>query len=1211
MKKRTAVRTLRPRYLEIEGLQSFKELQVVDFDKLGETGLFGIFGPTGSGKSTILDAITLALYGNVQRALRGTQGIINTNSNSLKVVFAFDLVKNGTRKTYRVERTYRRKKDSENSAEARTARLFTVVDGMEIPLADKTSEVTEKVEELLGLTLDDFTRSVVLPQNKFQEFLFLEKVKKREMLERIFYLEEYGKRLSEKVSRRISIIKNELSRVQGGMSALGDISEKTLVEAESMLKAAHEMKEEIDKELKLLEVQYNESKEIWELVSELALVNDKEEKHKAVQDEIDAKKKLLESSIRAEGLVDVIKKYREFDKELENTRKELDLTCTQFETACKKLEEAKKQHQEILREVETERPKLIEERTKLLNALEMKKELDIIDQKLKDLRREYLDLREKLLEKEKVINDRKLSIEAADKKEQEYRQEIEKYKVDIDYRNDVLFAVRLMDELDDIRNEKEKIQSRYNELALRTDELEKGLKEIEKQRLATQEELNKLKVLQEAHEKAKPCERNEIIKEIGVSHELKGLIGVIKSAKSEAESVSDKLNALMCQAGKAKEDYGKSLKKKARLEAVLEELRQRVEDLREKYERNAAYMLARNLKEGEPCPVCGSKSHPEPAVLACDSNTDNIGEELKAARESLTEKEKEARNIENECIKQDEQLKSLENLIMQAKSDLAKRELEYKTLYSKLPADMQCMELDAVEEAIEAGRLQNELKLRKVEEWEVRLEEIKTDINKLNDVLSGQLMEEKSKKAELDIVRDNLDQVESALKEAESRKEKTVKSYKELAGKLNIENARDENKRIQENDRKHQMLQKQLEQLQENRKTLQRELERLTEEKQELSGRLVEVENDGKNLKMQRLKEEQKIRDIAGDNDIERRIEDIDKRILVLAQNEKESGEQVKLIEQQYNMLNTRKITLQNQLEFLNKNLLSEKSRLDALLDEKGFESVEEAENALMEKERQEALNKEIQEYENEGRNLEAQKRMIFSKLNNRSITEEEWDLISRTYEEKKMQREEAVLAFEREKNNYNAIRNNFEKWVELNRQHKEYSRKNEMLEQIQKLLKGNSFVEFISEERLRYVAREASETLGVLTKYRYALELDTDNGFIIRDNANGGVHRLVTSLSGGETFLTSLSLALALSKQIQLKGQSPLEFFFLDEGFGTLDSSLLDTVIDSLERISTSERVIGIISHVPEVRNRIARRLIVEPPSSDGSGSKVRIEKA
>jgi exonuclease SbcC len=142
-------------------------------------------------------------------------------------------------------------------------------------------------------------------------------------------------------------------------------------------------------------------------------------------------------------------------------------------------------------------------------------------------------------------------------------------------------------------------------------------------------------------------------------------------------------------------------------------------------------------------------------------------------------------------------------------------------------------------------------------------------------------------------------------------------------------------------------------------------------------------------------------------------------------------------------------------------------------------------------------------------------------------------------------------------------------------------------------------------------VAAKASQTLGYMTRFKYGLELDTESGFMIRDYANGGVCRMVSTLSGGETFLTALSLALALSEQIQLKGQSPLEFFFLDEGFGTLDNSLLDNVMDALERISGNERVIGLISHVPELKSRIGRRLVITPPSPQGEGSHVILERS
>lgn len=90
---------------------------------------------------------------------------------------------------------------------------------------------------------------------------------------------------------------------------------------------------------------------------------------------------------------------------------------------------------------------------------------------------------------------------------------------------------------------------------------------------------------------------------------------------------------------------------------------------------------------------------------------------------------------------------------------------------------------------------------------------------------------------------------------------------------------------------------------------------------------------------------------------------------------------------------------------------------------------------------------------------------------------------------------------------------------------------------------------------------------------------------------------------------MTSLSLALALSAQIQLRGQYPPQFFFLDEGFGTLDPELLDTVITSLEKLHDDRLAVGIISHVPELRARLPRKLVVIPAGDAGAGSKVVLE--
>lgn len=247
---------MRPRYLEVKGLQSFKEVQRIDFDALGETGLFGIFGPTGSGKSTVLDAITLALYGSVQRAgkgSRGTQGIINTDMDEVKVSFTFDLFKEGARKTYRVDRVYRRRKGSDVSAENRLSRLYEMAKEGDIVIADKLGDVNSKVQDLIGLNSEDFTRSVVLPQNKFQEFLMLDGADRRKMLERIFYLEEYGQRLTEKLSTRLNCVEKQLKNVEGAISSLGDASAEALQAAERRLKEAAAFKDKADRELQLIE----------------------------------------------------------------------------------------------------------------------------------------------------------------------------------------------------------------------------------------------------------------------------------------------------------------------------------------------------------------------------------------------------------------------------------------------------------------------------------------------------------------------------------------------------------------------------------------------------------------------------------------------------------------------------------------------------------------------------------------------------------------------------------------------------------------------------------------------------------------------------------------------------------------------------------------------------------------------------------------------
>ncbi len=111
-----------------------------------------------------------------------------------------------------------------------------------------------------------------------------------------------------------------------------------------------------------------------------------------------------------------------------------------------------------------------------------------------------------------------------------------------------------------------------------------------------------------------------------------------------------------------------------------------------------------------------------------------------------------------------------------------------------------------------------------------------------------------------------------------------------------------------------------------------------------------------------------------------------------------------------------------------------------------------------------------------------------------------------------------------------------------------------------------------------------------------------------VADSALGGLHRPPSTLSGGETFLVSLALALALSERIQLAGRARFDFFFLDEGFGGLDAVTLDAAVSALERLRGPHRVIGMITHLAAIEERMPRKLRVEPGRA-GAGASMHLE--
>ncbi len=150
-------------------------------------------------------------------------------------------------------------------------------------------------------------------------------------------------------------------------------------------------------------------------------------------------------------------------------------------------------------------------------------------------------------------------------------------------------------------------------------------------------------------------------------------------------------------------------------------------------------------------------------------------------------------------------------------------------------------------------------------------------------------------------------------------------------------------------------------------------------------------------------------------------------------------------------------------------------------------------------------------------------------------------------------------------------------------------------------LLRSNRFERWMLTEALDVLVEAASKTLNALSQGRYSLGSNAEEEFVVIDHGNADETRSVRTLSGGETFQASLALALALSEQLaslSTAGGVKLDAIMLDEGFGSLDADTLDAVASTIEALGTEGRMVGLVTHVPALAERVPVRFRVSAGS-------------
>lgn len=1127
---------MKPIKLAIKGLHSFRDEQVIDFGRLCGSGVFGIFGPTGSGKSSILDAMTLALYGKVERASNNTHGILNHAEDQLSVSFTFAL-QSTLDKSYKVERVFKRvDKTKVKTSLCRLIEIGTV----QTVLADKAIEVNRQIESLLGLTIDDFTRAVVLPQGKFAEFLSLKGAERRQMLQRLFNLEQYGDRFMQALRTRAAETLSKKNEMLAELAGLGDASREKLAQAETNLAQADEnlLKRKLEREE--AGMTHLKNQEIWMLQKERDGCLAEQTKLYENQEYIERKKEKLLLSLTAEAL----KPYADASLESQKKYDEAGRRLQEAERIYKQRKEeytASQQEEEAFFSYKRKKePELLQIREKLVHGIQVEQALSAEKQKEASLETQKLQKDQEVSELQEQLKKETALLDRAQKKQNDLKKELATFTVSSEERKQCQEAGQLAYQI-------ARITEHHDKETARKLEADESVKKT--QRLADEEQKEK-KWLEERIQQAfgTLIELYEITceSEIRLSH-------TVHEAQHQLRQLSER-------------------REEAKMEAFADELRKKLQD-------------------GEACPVCGSIHHEQKPEHHSSVPEYPFEEEMAGLEKVISGAKPLSDEFLSTKIKLEEQ------------ADYLLREAPFIK-----ETGNQTQEAAAAAESAPSPEQLEEMA------WDWR--KLKQDIQESKEKTSYLL---KKYKETAKAYEQLLEKLEYEAKESERMgafaaelKASITQASSEFSDRF--ENAKvsqvaEWQRAIEEKDKASEALAKRIE-------TSVQFLQEKEEARARLSDRIQMLEREKwdlhyslEHLRKSIAEKQQELSSFSQASGLHQQLEKATSELEQMTAKEKKLAEQKSTLLNGLTQAETDYKGSQSYLQDARKGMKKAEEAWKEKAAESPFADWQQIKEYFLTQEDTVFLKKEVEAFEDQKKQCAANLKRIETLLKGRSLTEDEWQ---KTAAAKKDADNSYDLAME-ERGAYHKI------LMELKGRHERYSFLEDQLNKLQvhidrlgkmqAVFKGNSFVEFLAEKQLESVSRDASTRLSNLTRQRYAIEVDSEGGFVMRDDANGGYKRPVSSLSGGETFLTSLALALSLSAQIQLRGEYPLQFFFLDEGFGTLDQELLDTVITALEKLQSDNLSVGVISHVQELRERLHRKLIVHPSEPGGRGTEVVIE--
>ena len=1221
--------------IHLKNLNSLKGEVFLSFEEapLKNCGLFLITGPTGAGKSTILDAITLALFGEVPRFqdMGGNKKERKIVTYGAEDAFSEVTFESGG-KAYRAKWSMGRIGQGKNKGKFAPSKREIVElapnrqSGQ--PLATKKKEVDGLIEQLLGgLNFKRFIRSVLLAQGDFAEFL--KNVKDRaEILERITNSERYSE-ISSAAYERHDIAKKALEKLQEqkeNFALLSPDEQEQLHQQKASLEEEQGIREQ---QIKQLQQQLQHLEQLAKLEAEAqALASQQEELQQAWEKAQPALQALQQHNQAAVYQPDLLAL-----EELEAKEQLLDQALQDLNTAqqqgFQQLQVLQEKDQQLQQQLQTAQAayQAFDKNYAAIVALDstilnQQNNLQELEKKMEALQLKIKAQNQQL----KVLEQQQITTQNQQQHLQQWLQEHQHHatllatpvieKLQLEQEN----WLNNQQQLTTVQQEQQALTVAQQQTQQQQEELQQELTTAQQQQqqaqaaylqLCSQEQLDGLLPHEEQLGQIKQVYEN-----------LDGTLELLRRIEEEKrmhtqllEEIEEQNREIEGQQGALEQLDNAFLTNEFLLEQARKNKLYYEEVYQDRKDQNDLSEWRGALKEGEPCPLCFATEHPfrkEKVNISFALNKAAI--DLQKAEEKYEhyyQKDREIVNNERLASRLLQEAQKKKNQL-QEKVEAVETKISQLLEQSPVSKGLLIHQKQALQEQIAQTNAsikhyqQVEHQLKEYKALEEKQKAAQESLQKQLQLLKRQAEEQANNQQKLALDQQHYQQKTTDLLQ-------TIHQDLQPFG-LTIEDQQ-VLKKLETYREKYRKQQEQFQQLANQLERLQTELynaqEKALDWQQEQEAQQISLQQQQQLLEQS---QQERLALFAGKSVEEAKKEHL-QELEGLSQAQKKSSQQIQQQQQaQASYEGKIKVTQEQQTQ-LQEQKAQKTALLQGHLKEANLGDLTTVRALLLEKEKvveydqlstqlQQQQQKLTQQQEDNQRNL-AQQQALLADLED---SVETLTLELKTLEQAREEQLQALGALKQKLEQHALQENQQQQLLEDIAQHQKEVARWHILNQLIGSRDGNKFRRFAQSITLKKLVKLANIHLGTFLNQRYYLETrvespeDTKDTELLEidivDTFQLNNKRPLNTLSGGESFLASLSLALALSDLAA--GSTTIESLFIDEGFGTLDVNTLQMAIRALQSLESQGKTVGIISHVEKLKQSIDTQVQV---SKKGGG--------